>query len=481
MNKELWDECYKLSHSWFVDLDGARRFLFRDIPLGLLAQVYLYQKLVGNGFGKSKNGSIAFLAKQKGFDWQLKFLYGLYDRVQYSDEIPNGDGLVIYDVRNQPIVRAMNLVAGALIKLGNKPIGLLSDPGMRRLADIKVPSISYSVRYGIKEERDARQAWRVIRAELDVLSPHLLQRFSRFLRGDKTRAHEIVTYLYRFFCQSIRDVVAIDRVTDDIKPDYTVSGSDSHKVSRIIALMGKSKGWKSVVVQHGAPVLPYAYVPVYADKVALWGNESYDWFKSHGTPEHKLIITGNPRFDEFSERRKRVVRVVKKVVLLTNPTGENVNRKILETVLAALEQFDDVLLEIKVHPSESKDQYSKLTRRTSIPLRISSGCLHDVISPGDIVICVNSTAGIEALMLGAFLIILKIDGVPDTIPYHKYCAAVEVRTTAELEREVRTIQRGQGSVREESVGEFLTSYVGALDGKASERIAKLVVAKQQKL
>ena len=57
-----------------------------------------------------------------------------------------------------------------------------------------------------------------------------------------------------------------------------VLNSDVHKVSRIFTFFCKKNKIKNYVLQHGAPVLDYGYLPVNTEKMFNWGKLSFDWF-----------------------------------------------------------------------------------------------------------------------------------------------------------------------------------------------------------
>ena len=62
-----------------------------------------------------------------------------------------------------------------------------------------------------------------------------------------------------------------------------ILNSDVHKISRVFVFYCKKRNIKTYVLQHGAPVGHFGYLPVYADKMFNWGSYSYDWFIKNNT------------------------------------------------------------------------------------------------------------------------------------------------------------------------------------------------------
>jgi len=250
-------------------------------------------------------------------------------------------------------------------------------------------------------------------------------------------------------------------------------GSDSHKLARITSLLGKTRNFKTMAIQHGAPILPHAYVPVYADWLAIWSVGIKEWFLHNGVSNDKLLITGNPRYDKL-RRQVKCHNSKKKIVLLTNPMGTHVNITILELLLPAL-SFYKLDFVIKTHPSEPVTDYNfYFNKLTDVNCFVEHNkTIDQIINKDDIVITTNSTAGIEALILGGILHIIKVDGVPNSIPYSDYNIANEITTSDDAITKIgNSINSPDEYTNKADV--FLKFYAGELDGNSTKRLCTLI-------
>ena len=473
------DKAYRESHAWFTDNDGTPLFISEGISLGLIAQLYVFERLAPNAGTQTMSGNIAVKLKELGYDWHAKFLTG---RLHHSAKPPSQvikekKIAILYDVRSQAILDSNNAIARALLSNGVEPIALLSDPGMLSLMDPKLPAINYSAFYGLKDEVQSLRQWKSIHKTLNEVHPLLVERFSAFLNGDHKKAIALVDFLYPFFRQALRDIIAIQRLAENLNISKIVMGSDSHRLSRLFALMGSQHSWRTLVIQHGAPMAPDAYVPVFADTIAVWGECSYDWFLSYNTPPERMKITGNPRYDHLRAVLQAPASSDSRIVLLTNLFDPDLRDTILNIAFDAACSLKLPLV-IKIHPSEQTDAYYKFARRNSpIPIHIHfREKIDQVIRAGDMVVTVSSTSGIEALLLGASLHHIAVDNIANTIPFEEFQAATFARTTDDLINNLTLELSGKIDIsyRHECVSRLLNYYLCEIDGRSSERIINVI-------
>jgi len=469
------DEAFYLSHELFLDDNGEPLFLVNDIPLGLLSQIYIYQKIRPTLESIQSTHIVMRILKKYSYDWQAKFIYGLTDRLERDSY--EADGFIIFDPRNQAIIESMQAVNEGLIEEGLNPIAILSDPGMKQFSLCCPQSYSYSMMYSWRDEIKTLQTWRRIRTQLDKNALILSHRLKSYNMEDN-KIEGIIKFIYKFFKQTIRDIYAVDKLTDRIKPNYVVTGTDSHKLGRLFALLGHHKGWKTLVIQHGFPGLHYAYVPVFANYLAVWGHEHFQWFSNNGVPEEKLIVTGNPRFDTIQYTPCRHKERPSKVVLLTS-INRQVNENLLVFTLEALNDLNIPLL-IKPHPSDNMTVHLEpIIRDFHVMAKVvNRGMqLKDIIHSCDIVITENSTAGVEALALGGQLHTINVNCFPKTASYHKLNDIVsEADSPVQLRQNIlKSIS--DSSQREDYVSivnNYVYSAMGQLDGSAKYRVASVI-------
>jgi hypothetical protein len=122
---------------------------------------------------------------------------------------------------------------------------------------------------------------------------------------------------------------AVERFLDTVRPRTVLLATDQHRIGRIASQVARSKGVRSVVLQHGLPQGRVGYLPVVADYVAAWSDGSRAWFLENGTPPEKVIVTGNPRLDGLRARQRADLRRSAgryELLLALSPTTQSARR-----------------------------------------------------------------------------------------------------------------------------------------------------------
>ncbi|MDD2637153.1 MAG: hypothetical protein PHW82_16820, partial [Bacteroidales bacterium] len=441
--------------------------LFRSMEL------YIYISLFEDLSISTQSGLVAKFIKKNGLDWQLKFALLKIKSIfsKKTDHQPDEfDCIALCDVMNFATISCVNSVGLELAAQQIKFIYIYADNRLSKRSCSNYTS-NYAELYGIFDEFEANALWgkyknsfvetlRTINADINFLNSEL-----------------DIKLLSRIAKQTIREIIALDNFYLKYSPKLVFMGSDSHKLARITSLLGKTRKFKTLVIQHGAPILPHAYVPLFADWIAIWSEGIRQWFIRNGVSTDKLVVTGNPRYDKFKfqcNNNQNNKNHKKKIVLLTNPLGAEINYTILNLLLPALvsAKLDFV---IKPHPSEPAINYDfYFNELNNVNCTIERNkAIEQLININDIVITVNSTAGIEALMLGGIIHIVNITGIPNSIPYSEFDIANDIFTSDDA-----TIKIGNSIINSDGysnkVAVFLKWYAGELDGNSSKRICNFI-------
>jgi len=160
---------------------------------------------------------------------------------------------------------------------------------------------------------------------------------------------------------------------------------------------------------------------------------------------------------------------VKKVVFLPNPIDPKYNKIAIDGMLKAVHSLGCRGL-IKLHPSEeNRGWYENLISDSSLIDVSQEPMTPKIVSPGDVVLVSNSTAGIEAVLFGAHIANIIIPGMPNPIPYEEYGVGFTdlLKNTAEVILKTFNFLPDNYS---ESQQKFLELLLFRLDGKASNRL-----------
>ena len=298
---------------------------------------------------------------------------------------------------------------------------------------------------------------------------------SQFGLSEK-KIETFLSWVARQIPQLCREIIAIESLLITIKPKSILMASDAHRIGRIIVQLARQLNIKTNVMQHGAPVWEYGYIPVFADKMMVWGKESFYWFLERGVCEEQLAIVGNPRFDKAIKAYSDCYHSISpKILLLTNPIDRNVIKKLIRTFAWATENFKGKVI-IKLHPSETDPEWfrSQIPDPVKNNVEVSSLPMNDVgLGIGDIAVVGNSSAGIDAILMGAAVVNICIDDMPNPIPYAKYKVGIE-SDIEHLKQDLQKCLNIDTITWEKNRMHFLTNYLYKLDGRSTERALEII-------
>jgi CDP-glycerol glycerophosphotransferase (TagB/SpsB family) len=314
---------------------------------------------------------------------------------------------------------------------------------------------------------------------LDLLIVH------HILSLQKTSNYFLFKYFaYKHFFKKhpFKTISSIDENSPRIKSIF-----DAAKFNRV----------KTIGIQHGTihdlhPAFVFSRKDkdraIMPDFTIVWGKYWADFLQTTGNyPETSLFITGQVRTDIIPKLLSSKMEIPeisvkdKKTILYASQFQRDLElrEKAAYDILKITMNFPEVLLVIKLHPSEINefDFYHSIAKKV--------GCnnykitywtdLYQLISISDIIITCFSTVGTEAIYFNKPLII--IDYLKQDIQnYHKNRVAFQTSNTSELERTIKQIINKEISINTDAYQSFILKYAFKIDGNVSNRIIQLIKA-----
>gem|GEM_PF-3717279 len=471
------DAAYEAAVSWFL-CGGTDITEVRGVSLGKVFQIHVFETFYPQANALKEGKGLYNLVKRLGYDWHLRFFHSYLHSLRSGVACKKGGIVLLYDVNNSPSIANLNLVSGKLSESNIHLTGLTVNRNIQRRITHAKDTCLVGQFYSPKMEAEVRRLAGAVSAALESAREKIKENIERCCPSRTGFADEFISRIKRDIPQAIREILSLERAFEKLSPDTVVMASDAHRISRMAAIIAGKMGISTTVIQHGAPIWKYGYVPVYADRMAVWGEESREWFEKHGVPGGKLVVTGCPRYDNlgFAELENAPTRPA--LYLMTNPIDKELNRKILET-FAGLPAKGFREVAVKVHPSEKDlSLYEETLKGTSIRV-IRDTSIKELVRPCDIIVVGNSTAGIDALAAGCVLVNLELEGFPNSIPYEKYGVAITTGFNGleEAVREAFKLREGPGlQDHQKKCRQFIRSYLCELDGRSTDRVASLVKA-----
>jgi hypothetical protein len=234
-------------------------------------------------------------------------------------------------------------------------------------------------------------------------------------------------------------------------------------------------------------------------KMAVFGETTKELFLSEGVEPERIIITGNPKFDgvynstlvncKANVCKKFGIPEDKKIILLVTQYfveaaywSVEQRKKFVTLIADAAASLPDTSLIIKIHhPLEKENEYQEIAK--GINSRPVVSCYDDtseLLSACDLVITVNSTAALEGMAIKKPVVIVNLYN--NNVSFFNGSSAIFVTKEQEVLPAMQKALYDQ-KTREEMIkksDEFVYKRAYLQDGKASERIAKLMISMTNK-
>jgi len=221
-----------------------------------------------------------------------------------------------------------------------------------------------------------------------------------------------------------RAVEAVCRLLDTHRVSCVLVGTTEDLVSRSLVIAAGARGIPSICLQHGLIMGEEAYMPVFATRMAVYGRTELAWYLERGVPRERIVVTGHPRHDllrvQVPRSRCEVLgeeglepgRLT--VLVATQPSG-GADRWLPFVRRLTVKYGLQVI--VKPHPLEIgrglarryEDAFRSLPGTRVIGRHVE---LADYLAAVDAVAVQSSTVGLEALLLGKPLFVLR-DRQPD--------------------------------------------------------------------
>ncbi len=199
------------------------------------------------------------------------------------------------------------------------------------------------------------------------------------------------------------------------KPKAVLTDHDRQMINSSLILAAKAKGVPTFTFIHGSTDPAPDFIPLLADYMFCWGQYHYRQFKQLGVEENRLLITGNPKLrseiyaDANKMRASLQIRDSLVFSFTPNPIDAEEKIKMALQFCSAASQLKNVKAIIKLHPNETKTEYTLVQNDfPEITLLSSDELTNDeLFAVSNLIVCHNSTIAIDALIKKIPVIIFR--------------------------------------------------------------------------
>lgn len=322
---------------------------------------------------------------------------------------------------------------------------------------------------------------------------------------------DLAYYFTQSFPQIIKYTETVKRLLSKEKPDLILLQDEYGGFGKSLIVTGKLRNIPTLAIQHGI-IHPFHYGYIHAkneisqtgsikspycpipDKIAVYGS----YFKRFLTqktsyPKDSIVITGQPRYDILTKpdkifskkkvfKRLRINPDKKLIVWTTQSHGlsKEENKKLFYAVYKTTKKLSDkIQLVVKLHPREKKvHMHRDIAKKVGInPIIIKNINIYELLYACDAMITRHSTTATEAVILNKPVIILNLSGQPDPVAYYtKSNVALGVYQEEKLLFAIESVLYDEEIKNKLTANrkKFISEHCYKIDGKATERIVKLI-------
>jgi hypothetical protein len=285
-------------------------------------------------------------------------------------------------------------------------------------------------------------------------------------------------------------VAAVKKDLARVRPDAVLVPSDNTPPFSALVHAARAADIPVIMLQHGLDCERYYLDDAYATHIASWGayrRERYE--KDSEFAPTQIYEIGNPFYDDPSLEALKGPGVQGRWLWVTRPhvsekcyapsRRQDEGLEIFDALADALVTCPETHLHIKCHAFDYADQYEELIRERGLEPRINvvTGAIMHLLGEAQVVISEDSTAGMDAMLLGKPLVHAHFAESEPVMPFAEGGAAVSAFSHEGLveamsiatqlsESDLKTMQDKQNA--------FLDYAAGPRDGNAGTRFCEFV-------
>lgn len=361
--------------------------------------------------------------------------------------------MLLYDVDNDYIINCLNLINNKFTSNHFRCISLITSPKIYKKCNNNFKfynSSKINFKILLKIFNDFIKLNTILSKYHVLFSQNGLS--SKFIKYVQI---QILSLVYESHC--------IKKNLELINPKIIILGNDCHRTSRLFVQHSRSLNIKSFVVQHGFTTWKYGYLPLHADFIFVWGKFFKDWFITNNTDPNRVFISGNPLYKEDFINHN-VNKDYRTVYIFTNPIDACVLKIVLKKIAKLKFPLDSSVI-LKLHPNEKLRDYHNQFIRSVCSERavISKVPLNQLdISVGDIAININSTAGFDACVMGAYVLSINFNSYPKTVDYELYNLGINT-SLHDLDLNFSKILKLNKNMHHKYLLKFITDFIGRMN------------------
>jgi UDP-N-acetylglucosamine 2-epimerase len=305
---------------------------------------------------------------------------------------------------------------------------------------------------------------------------------------------KLAVYFLEVFPRAVANFQRLEQIYKRKTIKLLVLRHDLRESERTLVFSCRLCKIPSLVIQHGILAERNGHDQPVVDKLALWGQACARWF--NGLASDRFEITGNPKFDCLFRQgppleKEKIckglgIMLNKDIILFASQQinkyssfwTDDVFLLTAQKIIEALEHFPDKQLIIKVDPNEPIQPFKELVKDCGVRdiVVVKDLDIHILLDICDLLITLDSTVALEAMIFDKPVITINLTRRQDRVPYAANGAAIGVYKTEDIPGAIESALNDTGlrQQMESARKKFVYEYAYVIDGKAGERVTRLI-------
>jgi len=337
-----------------------------------------------------------------------------------------------------------------------------------------------------------------IRPEVMEIVSRLKRECNRLLREYTAGTPEYFTI--RFYLDHLVNYVKLgssvvaflEEVFREFRPDVVVIVPERTILGRAAIALAKLNHVPSLSFYQLVRVHAW-FEDTYADLIALYGSHGCDAMIKNGFSPDRLVMVGNPRYDDWLKADSHADRETvcgklqipqdRKIITIASHLAWEGTRTWVEAVVRTFAehwQEGKYALILKPHPGDLVEDYSTILnaiKPSEVYLADREFDIRTLVNASDVLMTDVSTVGVEAIVLGKPMICLNLTGTPQhLLRYDEEGGALLVTHTDRIWDTIQDVLFNEGTreklAREREKG--IERFAFRNDGQSSARFLRAI-------
>jgi len=307
----------------------------------------------------------------------------------------------------------------------------------------------------------------------------------------------LLKFIVNHFPRIRSNIDLLEEIYSKKKIDLVVLRNDVKELERTIVLTSKLFSIPTLVIQHGVLAEVNGHNLLLADKFAAWGEASVSWYGKFNELSDRFFVTGNPKFDsvkkdnsgiskkDFCEKmsldveKRTILFATQQINKFSSFWADDIFYLTAEKILETIRRFPNKQLIIKADPYEDPKPYVDIIKRGNYQnaVVIKDVDIYELFPHTDLLITLDSTVGLEAMLFRIPLITFNLTKRQDRVPYAERGAALGVYKAEDLGTAIQGVFNDSSLCLEmqKAQTEFIKEFAYRLDGKSTKRLQDLIL------